>query len=139
MNSSEAAEALEDGNLELALEKYSAAIALGTDSALLYSRRAQVLRWQSSFSNCSPASFSSCIAFCFSTRSTGASTCSAKCMFGESAICILSSAREKNPCYCSKVQSWRISGPVASLVAHAPSPTCKVQSPEIFALRAPFS
>ena len=69
MNSSEAAEALEDGNLELALEKYSAAIALGTDSALLYSRRAQVLQWQSSFSNCSPASFSSCIAFCFSTRS----------------------------------------------------------------------
>lgn len=37
------AEALEDGNLELALEKFTAAIVLGTDSALLYSRRAQVL------------------------------------------------------------------------------------------------
>ena len=66
-----------------------------------------------------------CIEADFCT-STGAS--SGKCMFGESAICILSIAREKNPGICSKVQSWRISGPAASLVAHAPSATCKVQS-----------
>lgn len=39
----QAAEALDSGNLELALDKYTGAIVLGTDSALLYSRRAQVL------------------------------------------------------------------------------------------------
>lgn len=39
----QATDALEDGNLELALGKYSEAIALGCVSAMLYSRRAQVL------------------------------------------------------------------------------------------------
>ena len=73
----------------------------------------------------------------WNTRCTITST--AKFMFGESAICILSSARENNPGYFSKLQSWVISGPGASLVAHAPSPRCKVQCPEMFALRAPFS
>ena len=37
-----AAEALEDGDSEKALEKFTEAIVMGTDSALLYSRRAKV-------------------------------------------------------------------------------------------------
>ena len=53
-------------------------------------------------------------------------TSCAEFMFGESASAILWMAREKNPGYCSKVQSWRISGPAASLVAHTPSAKCKV-------------
>lgn len=39
----EGTEALEDGNKELALEKFTAAIEVGCASALLYSRRAQLL------------------------------------------------------------------------------------------------
>lgn len=39
----EGADALEDGKLEVALDKFTDAIALGCASALLYSRRAQVL------------------------------------------------------------------------------------------------
>lgn len=37
------ADAMEDGNLELALEKFTEAISIGCASALMYSRRAQIL------------------------------------------------------------------------------------------------
>mmetsp|Transcript_128694 Transcript_128694/g.223162 ORF Transcript_128694/g.223162 Transcript_128694/m.223162 type:complete len:498 (-) Transcript_128694:37-1530(-) len=55
----EGADALEDGEFELALEKFTAAISLGHATALMYSRRAQILlrlqRPRAAINDCSAA------------------------------------------------------------------------------------